>query len=120
MTKIARKPRKNGSQNETAMAGSPGIPQPVAQPPKPAGVSVQLVKPGANAVFIAGSFNEWKPEKTPLIHVGSGKWVGDLEVKAGRHEYLFVVDGQWIPDPNAKETVPNPFGGTNSILVVAE
>jgi hypothetical protein len=30
-----------------------------------------------------------------------------------------VVDGQWMPDPLAKETVPNPFGGRNSILKVA-
>jgi hypothetical protein len=31
-----------------------------------------------------------------------------------------VVDGQWIPDPLARETVPNPFGGRNSILKVAD
>jgi hypothetical protein len=29
------------------------------------------------------------------------------------------VDGQWICDPNASESVPNPFGGRNSILKVA-
>jgi len=29
------------------------------------------------------------------------------------------VDGQWMPDPLARETVPNPFGGRNSILKVA-
>jgi hypothetical protein len=37
---------------------------------------------------------------------------------SGRHEYLFVVDGQWLPDPKAKESVQNPFGGRNSVLVV--
>jgi hypothetical protein len=45
--------------------------------------------------------------------------VGDLAVQPGRHEYLFVVDGQWVPDPKAPETVPNPFGGRNSVLVVS-
>jgi hypothetical protein len=30
------------------------------------------------------------------------------------------VDGQWLPDPNAKESVENPFGGRNSVLVVSE
>jgi hypothetical protein len=29
-----------------------------------------------------------------------------------------VVDGKYIPDPLAKESVPNPFGGRNSILTV--
>ena len=69
---------------------------------------------------MAGSFNEWKPEKTPLARVGDGRWAGELAVKPGRHEYLFVVDGQWLPDPAAKESVQNPFGGRNSLLVVSE
>jgi hypothetical protein len=30
------------------------------------------------------------------------------------------VDGQWVPDPNAKETTQNPYGGKNSVLIVAE
>jgi len=36
----------------------------------------------------------------------------------GTYEYCLVVDGQWMPDPLARETVPNPFGGVNSILKV--
>ena len=83
-------------------------------------ISLELVKPGAKHVFVAGSFNGWKPESTPLTERGNGRWVGDLSVKPGRHEYLFVVDGQWLPDPNAKETVQNPFGGKNSVLIVSE
>jgi 1,4-alpha-glucan branching enzyme len=91
-----------------------------APAPRTNRVSLQLVRPGARQVFVAGSFNEWKPERTPLLHRGNGCWVGDLAVGAGRHEYLFVVDGQWVPDPNAKESVQNPFGGKNSLLVVSE
>jgi len=82
-------------------------------------VSLELVKPGAKHVCVAGSFNGWKPEKTPLVQKGNGRWVGDVEVNPGRYEYLFVVDGQWLPDPNAKESVQNPFGGRNSILTVS-
>jgi 1,4-alpha-glucan branching enzyme len=82
-------------------------------------VSLQLVKPGAKQVAVAGSFNDWKPERTPLVQIGNGRWVGDLSVRPGRHEYLFVVDGQWVPDPNAKENVQNPFGGKNSVLIVS-
>jgi hypothetical protein len=93
-------------------------PKPVT--PKPNRVSLELIRPGAKAVAVAGSFNEWKPERAPLTQVGDGKWVGNLTVKPGRHEYLFVVDGQWLPDPNAKESVQNPYGGRNSVLIVSE
>ncbi len=83
-------------------------------------VLLELVKPGAKSVCVAGSFNQWTPETTPLVPKGNDRWVGDLTVKPGRHEYLFVVDGQWVPDPNAKESVANPFGGMNSVLIVKE
>lgn len=92
-------------------------------PPKPAAsasfISLELVKPDAKHVYVAGSFNEWKPERAPLMAAGNGRWVGNLNVKPGRYEYLFVVDGQWLPDPNAKETVQNPFGGKNSVMTVS-
>jgi hypothetical protein len=93
-----------------------------AKPITPLGnhIYLELVRPDAKAVFVAGSFNEWKPDKTPLSPAGNGRWVGDLSIKPGRHEYLFVVDGQWLPDPNAIESVGNPFGGKNSVLVVSE
>jgi len=29
-----------------------------------------------------------------------------------------VVDDQWMVDPLAPETAPNPFGGANSVLTV--
>jgi 1,4-alpha-glucan branching enzyme len=82
-------------------------------------ISLELVKPGAKQVAVAGDFNDWKPERSPLVQIGNGRWVGDLLVKPGRHEYLFVVDGQWLPDPNAKENVQNPYGGKNSVLIVS-
>jgi hypothetical protein len=82
-------------------------------------VSLSLLNPDAKKVCVAGSFNEWKPEKTPLKPAGNGRWIGDLSIDPGKYEYLFVVDGQWVPDPNAKESVQNPFGGRNSVLVVS-
>ena len=119
MAKITKKLKDNG----TASNGT-HIPVTKAQPattatPKINRVSLEFVKAGAKQVCVAGSFNEWKPESAPLSLKGNGRWVGDLAVKPGRHEYLFVVDGQWLPDPNAKETVQNPFGGKNSVLIVS-
>jgi 1,4-alpha-glucan branching enzyme len=79
-----------------------------------------LVKPDAKSVCVAGSFNEWNPARTPLTRVSDGTWIGELSGISGRHEYLFVVDGQWVPDPNAQESVQNPFGGRNSVLVISQ
>jgi 1,4-alpha-glucan branching enzyme len=92
----------------------------VAKPAAPGRIALEFIKPEAKNVCVAGSFNQWKPEATPLISKGNGKWVGDLAVKPGRHEYLFVVDGQWMTDPKAPESVQNPFGGRNSVFVVSE
>ena len=91
--------------------------EPKAAAPK---AQLKLVKPDAKAVYVAGSFNEWNPARTPLTRVSDGTWIGELSGISGRHEYLFVVDGQWLLDPNAKESVQNPFGGRNSVLVVSE
>ncbi len=88
--------------------------------PRQARVALELREPSARQVFVAGTFNGWKPDTTPLMHLGDGRWKGDLNLKPGRHEYLFVVDGQWRPDPSAKESVQNPFGGRNSVLKVSE
>jgi 1,4-alpha-glucan branching enzyme len=91
-----------------------------SQSPQPARMSLELVEPAAQQVYVAGSFNGWKPDTTPLMALGNGRWKGDLKLGPGRHEYLFVVDGQWRPDPNARETVQNPFGGQNSVVMVSE
>jgi 1,4-alpha-glucan branching enzyme len=122
MLSMMKKTRKSKTVSHPSAAAP--APIPVAPenslPPQPGRVSFQLVKPDAQTVYVAGSFNGWKPEQTPLVKTGNGRWVGDLTVQPGRHEYLFVVDGQWLPDPNARETVQNPFGGKNSVLTVSE
>jgi len=109
--------------NTVVKSVSPTVLEPVtsaAEPAPPVGhVSFELVKPGAKQVCVAGSFNGWKPERAPLLPAGDGRFVGDLTIDPGRYEYLFVVDGQWLPDPKAKETVQNPFGGTNSVIIVS-
>lgn len=81
-------------------------------------IRVEFTHPTATEVFIAGTFNDWRPAATPMVALDQGRWVKELVLPAGRHEYCLVVDSNWIPDPLAPETVPNPFGGRNSILKV--
>lgn len=72
----------------------------------------------AQMVCIAGSFNDWHPSATPMLHMSHDRWVKELSLPPGRYEYCLVVDGQWLCDPAAAEKVPNPFGGCNSVLIV--
>lgn len=72
----------------------------------------------AQEVFVAGSFNDWQLRATPLQAGGDGKWSVELSLAPGRYEYRFIADGEWAEDPAAQESVPNPFGGRNSVLVV--
>ena len=39
-------------------------------------------------------------------------------VDGARLDYKFVVDGTWMEDPANPETVPDPYGGKNSVLTV--
>ena len=78
---------------------------------------MKLVAPKAKQVCVAGSFNNWHAAALPLEPAGD-EWVGEVKLPPGRYEYLFVVDGHWLLDPNAREKIPNPFGGFNSLLSV--
>jgi len=70
-------------------------------------------------VGIAGTFNDWRPERAPMLSDGHNRWIKDLSLTPGVYEYCLVVNGyKWMPDPHARETAPNPFGGRNSVLKV--
>jgi 1,4-alpha-glucan branching enzyme len=81
-------------------------------------VRVEFKHPSAEAVSIAGSFNDWRPEASQMVAVGDGRWLKELVLPPGTYEYLFVADGEWVADPLAKRAVPNPFGGVNSVFEV--
>lgn len=82
-------------------------------------VRLELTRPDAQEVGIAGSFNDWHSSVTPMIRLNDGKWAKELALPPGRYEYRFVVDGEWVDDPAATELIPNPFGTPNAVLVVA-
>lgn len=52
----------------------------------------------AQQVSVAGSFNNWKPNKIFLKKTPEG-WVLPLILNPGNYGYKFIVDGQWITDP---------------------
>ncbi len=87
--------------------------------PRLEAVRFELIHPTATTICVAGTFNDWHAEANPMHLLGDGRWLTEMVLPAGTYEYRLVVDGQWTADPLAKESVPNPFGGRNSILKVA-
>jgi hypothetical protein len=81
-------------------------------------VCFEFTHPTATTVCLAGTFNNWKPESRILHSPSTGRWWKEMTLAPGAYEYCLVVDGQWMPDPLVRETVPNPFGGRNSVLRV--
>ncbi|ABC83502.1 isoamylase early set domain-containing protein [Anaeromyxobacter dehalogenans] len=76
-----------------------------------------LAAPGARVVRVAGDFNGWKPEVTPLRRGPDGVWTVEVPLRPGRrYEYMFVVDGSWTTDPGARALADDGFGGKNAIL----
>ncbi len=82
-------------------------------------VRFEFTHPTATTVCVAGTFNHWQPEAKTLHSSGVGNWWKETSLAPGTYEYCFIVDGKWMPDPLAKQTVANPFGGRNSVLTVA-
>src|ERR1039458_2202810 len=81
-------------------------------------ITLTILAPEARRVAVAGSFNGWRPEATPMKGTDAGNWVVRLMLRSGRYEYRFVVDGCWSEDPEATQHVANPHGGFNSVVTV--
>jgi 1,4-alpha-glucan branching enzyme len=81
-------------------------------------VEFVLEMPSAAAVNVAGTFNNWDPNKLSLRKGKDGRWRTRVRLPSGRQEYRFIVDGQWMSDPKAAQAQPNAFGSSNSILEV--
>jgi hypothetical protein len=73
----------------------------------------------ASNVLIAGDFNNWSPMSTPMQTNGSpGHWQMKLPLRKGRYRYRFIVDGNWVTDPNNTYVESNQFGELNNIIEV--
>jgi hypothetical protein len=76
-----------------------------------------LRAPLARQVSVAGDFNGWNPQASHMRRGQGGLWILEVPLAAGhRYEYMFVVDGQWVTDPQAPASVDDGFGGRNAVL----
>jgi hypothetical protein len=81
-------------------------------------VRLMFDAPNARSVAVAGDFNRWDVDATPLVRdARSHRWSVTLAVHDGDHRYAFVVDGtRWVPDPRAERSVRGEDGRIYSLL----
>jgi RNA polymerase-binding transcription factor DksA len=93
--------------------------QSTPKPSRPRRCQFTLEAPTADRVAVTGSFNGWSLDGEPLARGRRGVWKATLLLPPGRHEYRFLVNGQWQDDPACTERVANSFGTENCVVHVA-
>ena len=74
----------------------------------------------AQSVSVIGSFNRWNPKSHEMVlDPESGDWTIRINLSPGKHDYVFLVDGEQITsDPHADIYKEDEYGHQNSILFV--
>lgn len=70
-------------------------------------------------VVLSGSFNDWDESNVRLTKNGN-LWSIPVFIRNGSYEYKFIVDGNWISDPENKMVVKNEHGDYNSFIALGE
>ena len=78
-------------------------------------VVFRLEDSGAAKVFLAGDFNNWNPKMDSMVKRG-GAWELRLYLVPGKYRYMFVVDGENMPDPDN----PNRDVDGNTFFIFVE
>ena len=92
--------------------------------PRPSGqlnlneVLVKAMFPEAKEVRVVGDFNGWRADETTLMSRKDGSWLKQLNLEPGQYHYRFVVDGQWLADPENPLRERNPYGEFDSLLKI--
>ena len=70
---------------------------------------------GTKKIFLAGNFNDWKPDNPQYLMTAdaTGTYTITVKLPPGTYQYKFVADGQWIKDPYSPSDAPDGFGGRN-------
>ncbi len=76
--------------------------------------SIQFaVKAPAKKAQLVGSFNSWQPLN--MVRQKSGSFTVSVDLAPGKYEYKFLLDGQWVADPDHSRRTANAFGTENSV-----
>ena len=74
----------------------------------------------ANTASVVGDFNNWNLEEGTLSKLKNGTFKGVFDMpKDASYEFKYVIDGNFVNEPEADAFQWNEFAGTeNSVLVV--
>ena len=83
-------------------------------------VRFTLDAPGARKVLLVGDFTDWEGAALTMRRrkAGAATFSTSVSLARGTYEYKFIVDGEWVEDPDA-DRVPNAFGTANSVVTVS-
>jgi len=112
-----KSPAQFASADKAGKAAAPASPS-TRIAPKTVDVRFALSRSDSKRVSLCGEFNGWSLDTTPMKQIEGHCWEATLALPPGRYQYKFVVDGQWLHDPNALENLPNPYGSFNSVMEV--
>jgi hypothetical protein len=73
----------------------------------------------ASRVYLSGSFNSWQPRVLEMVKTATG-WRLPIYLAEGTHTYKYVVDGNWLPDPNNNQRLPDGRGNFNSVVRIGK
>ena len=76
--------------------------------------------PGAQEVYLAGSFNGWNAFDFKMSDTGGGVFSVVVDLSPGEYQYKFVVDGAWTQDALNAASAPDGYGGENSVVAVPD
>jgi 1,4-alpha-glucan branching enzyme len=89
---------------------------------KPAAKSVKFTvrADAGKKVFLAGCFNDWNAESTPMKYTKKdGVYSVSVKLAPGTYQYKFVIDGVWQADPECADFIQNDCGTLNSLITIA-
>ena len=69
----------------------------------------------ASEVLLSGTFNNWSEDGYKMTQV-DGKWIFPIYLSRGKYSYKFIVDKQWIIDPDNELWEENEHGTDNSVI----
>ncbi len=74
----------------------------------------------AKKAGLAGEFNNWEAEKTPMKALKSGDFTVTVNLSTGKeYQFRYVIDGtNWITDESADKYVPAGFSNAENAVVV--
>ena len=116
----AAEPAPAAPATPTTPAAPPGAKRPSAPGPNltPDGVVFNFKPDGGKGkkIFLAGNFNDWKPDNPQYLMTddGTGTWTITVKLPPGTYQYKYVIEGtSWVKDPYSPADAPDGFGGRN-------